>query len=77
MRYLTLFAVDLTLLMLATLVAFALRENFEFAESRFEALLPYLGATVLMATILVPVPASTSRFGNSAVSTTMYASAAL
>lgn len=55
MRYLTLFTVDLTLLMLATLIAFALRENFEFAESRFEALLPYLGATVLMATILVPV----------------------
>ena len=54
MRSLTLFAVDLTLLMLATLIAFALRENFEFAESRFEALLPYLGATVLMATILVP-----------------------
>ena len=55
MRYFTLLAVDLTLLMLATLIAFALRENFEFAESRFEALLPYLGATVLMATILVPV----------------------
>src|SRR5258706_14098387 len=53
-RYILL-AVDLALILLATLIALALRENFEIAESRFEAFLPYLGATAIMSIILVPI----------------------
>src|SRR5882757_4012051 len=53
-RYILL-AADVALILLATLIALALRENFDIAESRFEAFLPYLGATAIMSLILVPV----------------------
>jgi lipopolysaccharide/colanic/teichoic acid biosynthesis glycosyltransferase len=46
MRRYILLGVDVTLISLATLLAFALRENFEFDKGRLEALLPYLGATI-------------------------------
>ena len=54
MRRSVLLGVDLSLILLATLIAFALRENFEIAESRFEAFLPYLGATAITSLILFP-----------------------
>jgi lipopolysaccharide/colanic/teichoic acid biosynthesis glycosyltransferase len=46
MRRYILLGVDVTLISIATLLAFALRENFEFDKGRIEALLPYLCATV-------------------------------
>jgi lipopolysaccharide/colanic/teichoic acid biosynthesis glycosyltransferase len=50
----TLLGVDLFLLLLATFLAFALRENFAISE-KVSAFLPYLAATALMALVLVPL----------------------
>lgn len=49
MKYFLIFLVDLALILVATLAAFALRENFEVSEVRFAALVPYLVATALSA----------------------------
>lgn len=48
MRRYVLLGVDVALILLATLLAFALRENFEVENGRMEALFPYLGATVIV-----------------------------
>lgn len=53
MRRFILIGVDVALIVLATLLALALRENFEIAQDRFEAFLPYLGATAIAALIFV------------------------
>jgi lipopolysaccharide/colanic/teichoic acid biosynthesis glycosyltransferase len=52
MRRYILLGVDVALILFATLLAFALRENFEFDKGRMEALLFYLGATVTVAIAL-------------------------
>ncbi|MGA7326103.1 MAG: sugar transferase [Rhodomicrobium sp.] len=55
MRPRMLLAVDVVLILTATLIALALRENFDISEARFQAFLPYLAATAFTALILVPV----------------------
>jgi len=54
MRRSVLLVVDIALMVLATLTAFVLRENFEVQESRFLELLPYLTATVAAACLFFP-----------------------
>jgi len=54
MRCHVLFAIDLLLILAATLLALVLRENLELAEDKFQAFLPYLGATAVTAAVLVP-----------------------
>ena len=55
MRRYVLLVVDLALILLATLIAFALRENFEIEEDRLSAFSPYLGATAVAALTLISV----------------------
>ncbi len=52
MRRYVLLGVDVALILLATFLAFALRENLEFMPGRVEAFLPYLGATAVVSIIL-------------------------
>lgn len=54
MRYQLLLFVDVVLILVATSIAFALRENFEITELQFEAFLPYLCATAVTSIILIP-----------------------
>lgn len=53
MRRYVLLSVDVALILMATSLAFALRENFELMPDRVEAFLPYLGATALVSMVLV------------------------
>ncbi len=55
MRWLVLLMVDSALLLLATLCALVLRENFQVPVSRLIAFLPYLLATVTMGLAVFPV----------------------
>ncbi len=55
MRWLVLLIVDSALMVLATLSALVLRENFEVSAGRLMALLPYLIATAAMALAVFPV----------------------
>ena len=52
-RYLLLL-LDVCLVLLSTIIALALRENFTLTEDRIQASLPYLGATFLSAVVLIP-----------------------
>lgn len=54
MRCYVLFATDVLLILAATLAALVLRENLDVGEDKFQAFLPYLGATAITAAILVP-----------------------
>ncbi len=54
MRPIVLLIVDITLMLLATLAAFALRENFEVQESRLLEFLPYLAATATASSLIFP-----------------------
>ena len=51
MRQFILLGVDVVLILLATSLGFALRENFEIAQVHLEAFLPYLCATALVAVV--------------------------
>lgn len=51
MRQFILLGVDVVLILLATSLGFALRENFEIAQVQLEAFLPYLCATALVAVV--------------------------
>ncbi len=53
MRCYVLLAVDVVLFLIATILAFALRENFEFTPGSAEAFLPYLAATGLVSILFV------------------------
>jgi lipopolysaccharide/colanic/teichoic acid biosynthesis glycosyltransferase len=55
MRRLVLLIVDVALLLLATLIALFLRENFEVAPGRLAAFLPYLLATFVTALAVFPI----------------------
>ena len=44
--------IDLVLIVAATFVAFAIRDNFEVREARIHALLPYLGLTVVASSVV-------------------------
>ena len=52
-RYLLLI-LDICLVLLSTIMALALRENFALTEDRIQVSLPYLGATVLSSVVLIP-----------------------
>ena len=52
-RYLLLF-LDICLVLISTILALALRENFDLTGDRIEAFLPYLGATVFFSAVLIP-----------------------
>jgi lipopolysaccharide/colanic/teichoic acid biosynthesis glycosyltransferase len=51
MRRYILLAIDVGLILCATLLAFALRENLEFVRNNYEAFSPYLIATALVSTV--------------------------
>src|SRR5690606_10710125 len=51
----TLLLVDIFLVGLATVLAIALRDNFEVSHLRFATLTPYLLASVAAATVLLPL----------------------
>ena len=54
MRRYILLLLDIGLIFISTIMAFALRENFEIAEDRLAAALPYFAATAFFSLILVP-----------------------
>jgi lipopolysaccharide/colanic/teichoic acid biosynthesis glycosyltransferase len=54
MRRYLLILLDVCLVLLSTIVALALRENFALTEDRIEASLPYFGATIIFSTVLIP-----------------------
>jgi lipopolysaccharide/colanic/teichoic acid biosynthesis glycosyltransferase len=51
MRRYVLLGVDVALIFFATILAFALRENLEFVQARYEAFAPYLVATALISAV--------------------------
>ncbi len=53
MRLYVLLAVDVALIILATILGFVLRENFDVTQSKFVAFLPYVCATSITAVIFV------------------------
>ncbi len=54
MRRFLLLLVDLSLVAVATVLALVLRDNFSVSFNRFYELLPYLGASLLAATVIFP-----------------------
>ncbi len=54
MRRYTLLVIDVCLVLVATILALALRENFDISGERLDAALPYLAATGLFAIIFIP-----------------------
>jgi FlaA1/EpsC-like NDP-sugar epimerase len=52
-RYLLLL-LDICLVLLSTIIALALRENFALTEDRIEASLHYLGATIIFSAVFIP-----------------------
>ena len=72
MRWLVLLIVDVALILLATILALFLRENFEVSLSRFTQFTPYLAATLATALFAFPFAGLNRLSGGFRTSTTAW-----